>query len=843
MRFIVAMAWREIRASWRRLVLFFVCMALGVGAMVSMRSFTRVFEGSIEKDARLLLAADVRVESNDPWTADQRDILERAAALPDVAASSRMFDTDSMVRADGAGAPRPLLATIRGVDGQFPLRGTLRLRSGTGYDFSVLAGRGVIVSESLLERLRVRRGDRILVGGQPFTIRDVMMRLPGSGLNFSPGPRLLMRAADVEALGLTGFGSRVGYRWLFTTADGRERAVAEAIGREFQSRKQRGWISTFHYPANWLTESLSNIDGLLSLIGLSIVVLGGIGVASVTRVFVQQRLRTVAILKCLGGRTWRVLGAYLAQVLILSTAGALIGLGLAAALTGGLAPVVSRRLPLDVEPRLSALACLQGGLVAVLVSLLFALPPLLEIRDVKPILVLRQESVRRLGVDWLKAAAQVLIAAAIAALAGWLAGTLRTAGLLVAGIFVTAVVLHGVAAVLMHGLFRVRRARSFAARQGVRSLYRPGNQTRVTLFTVGLGALFVIAVRLFQVNVQQEYSLDLKNLAADMFFIDVQPADRDRVRSTLESLGAHEVMLLTMARGRLVGLRRNSPHPVPVPGDRFGGEFRLTSKPALDPSETIADGAFWPPTPASSPEVSIEQGYAEWLRVGVGDVLVFEIAGKRVNANVTSVRTYDRRVRTFSALVHNDFLFRPGSLEALPHSYVGAAKGPADAAARAGLQNAFTVAFPGVTFLDALDEIQEIRMRVSDVSAAVSAVGGFVLASGILILVGSVAMTRTHRLYESAIFRTLGAKRRVLFKITIVEYGVLGSLAGLVGSAAAVAVTWTMSRFGARPIPWHFHPWINVTGAASTAILVTVVGVLSTIAVTARKPTAVLREP
>src|SRR5262249_7178296 len=181
---------------------------------------------------------------------------------------------------------------------------------------------------------------------------DVVMRLPGSGLNFSPGPRLLMNAADVDALGLTGFGSRVGYRWLFTTVDGRERAVADEIAREFQSGKQRGWISTFHYTATWLAESLSNIDGLLSLIGLSIVVLGGIGVASVTRVFIQQRLRTVAILKCLGGRTRRVLGAYLAQVLILSTAGALIGLGLAAALTSGLTPFVSRRLPRTVVPGL-----------------------------------------------------------------------------------------------------------------------------------------------------------------------------------------------------------------------------------------------------------------------------------------------------------------------------------------------------------------------------------------------------------------------------------------------------------------------------------------------------------
>jgi len=693
-----------------------------------------------------------------------------------------------------------------------------------------------------MERLHVRRGDRVLIGSAPFTIRDVVMRLPANGLNFSPVPRVLMRADDMEALALTGAGSRVLYSCLLTARDGEENAVANGIGREFRAGGIRGSIGTFRYVEDWLTSSLSNIDGFLSLIGLSILVLGGIGVASVTRVFVQQRVRTVAILKCLGGKTRKVLGAYLAQVFILSVAGAIMGLIVAQGLTSSLAGFASRRLPLDVEPRLSALACVQGVSVAILISVLFALPPLLEIRDVKPVLVLRDEPIRRCRVDWLKRGAEVLIAVAIAALAGWQAATWRNAGLFVGGVFATAVVLNGMAAVIMAWLARLPAVRSFVTRQGIRSLYRPGNQTRVTLFTIGLGALFVIAVRLFQVNIQGEYSFDLANLSADMFLIDVMPGDHDGVMSTLRRLGVDDVELLPVARGRLTGVRRSPSNPNRVGRDRFGGEFRLTSKPLLDANETIGEGRFWPPTPSQQPEVSVERGYADWLRLQVGDVLIFEVAGTRLEAPVTSIRTYDRRIRSFSSLVRTDFMVRPGSLDRLPHTFIGAAKGPRDAGTRAQLQNAFVAAFPAVTFLDALDEIQEIRTRVDDASTAVSAVGGFVVTCGILILAGSVAMTRIHRLYEAAILRTLGAKRRVLIRITVIEYAILGLLAGGVGSLASIAVTWVMSRFGTRPIPWHFHPWINAAGVVSTVVVVIAVGVMATAGIFASKPMTVLRD-
>ena len=842
MRFIVAMAWREVRSSWRRLVLFFLCIALGVGAMVSLRSFTRVLSGALADNARMLLSADVRVESDRAWTADHVDVLTRHGADPGVVGHTRMIETQTIVRAADRIDARPVMVELRAVEEAFPLHGQVRLEGGAVYSHALLVSGGAVVAKSVVDRLGVAVGEAIKVGTLTLTVRGVAERIPGSALNFSPMPRVLVDYGVPDAAGLTGFGSRARFFWLYGVEDGRERTLVPAIGGEFRSRQLRGGVGTFRFVENFLTSSLSNVDGFLSLIGLAIVVLGGIGIASVMRVFVQQRVRTVAILKCLGGRNRRVIGAYAAQVVALSFLGSLLGLFVAQGITSSLAGFASARLPLDVIPRLSPLACVQGVGVGVLIGLLFALPPLLEIREVKPILVLRHDGGARRRIDWMSIGAQALIAVAIAALAGWMAGTYRNAAIFIGGIVAAVVVLHGAGTLLMTLLARMRRLRSFALRLGVGSLYRPGNQTRVILFTVGLAALFLVSVRLFQVNMQQEYALDLSDLAADMFMVDVQPDQRDAAERSLRALGAGDIRAAPVARARLVGIKRHPSNPNRVPRERVGGEYRLTDRLALEPSEEVIAGRFWPAGPAPDPEISVQDGIAGWLALQPGDVLVFEIAGRQLEAPVTSIRRLDRRARSLTWLVRADMLFRPGTLERFPHTFVGAARGPTDVTARARLQNEFLAQYPSVTLVDALDDIREIRKRIADVSSAVSILGGFVLACGMLTLVGSVAMTKMQRVYEAAIFKTLGAKRRLLIRMTLIEYGVLGLLAGCIGSGAAIAVTWVMSRWGNQPLAWRFHPGINAAGALLTAALVLLIGAAATWDVAARKPLGILKE-
>jgi len=842
MRFIVAMAWREVRSSWRRLVLFFLCIALGVGAMVSLRSFTRVLAAAAADNSRMMLAGDVRVETGTEWSADHVEVLTQQGSNPIVAGHTKIIETETIVRAAGLADARPVMVELRGVEPAFPLRGQVRLDGGRPFSYALVASGGAVITRSLVGRLGVTVGDAITVGTLTLTVRGIGDRVPGNALNLSPMPRVIVEYGVPAAAGLTGFGSRARFFWLFAVPDGQERSFANGVAQEFRARRLGGGIGTFRFIENWMITSLANVDGFLSLIGLSIVVLGGIGIASVTRVFVQQRIRTVAILKCLGGRNRKVIGAYAAQVLALSLSGSLVGLLVAQAITSGLSGFASARLPLDVIPRLSPLACAQGVAVGVLIGLLFALPPLLEIRDVKPILVLRQDAAAGRRIDWLAIGAQALIAVAIAALAGWMAGTYRNAAIFVGGIFAGVAVLHLAGTVLMRMLSRLRRLPSLALRLGVGSLYRPGNQTRVILFTVGLGALFIVSVRLFQVNMQQEYTLDLNDLAADMFMIDVQPDQRGAVESLLRTLGAADVRLLPVARARLVAVRRGPTNASRVPDERIRGEVRLTDRLALEPSEQVIEGQFWPQTPSPDPEVSVWESVAGYMGLHPGDTLTIDIGGRRLDARVTSIRRLDRRARTLSSLARADMLFRPGTLEGVPHTFVGAAKGPAEIAARARLQNTFMAQYPNATIVDALDDIGEVRKRIADVSAAVSILGGFVLVCGTLTLVGSVAMTKMQRVYEAAVFKTLGAKRRILVRVALIEYGVLGLLAGIVGSGLAIAVTWVMNRWGYQPLPWHFHPGINIAGALFTAASVTLIGVAATWDVAARKPIGILKE-
>ena len=275
---------------------------------------------------------------------------------------------------------------------------------------------------------------------------------------------------------------------------------------------------------------------------------------------------------------------------------------------------------------------------------------------------------------------------------------------------------------------------------------------------------------------------------------------------------------------------------------RAAGGRRVTYSSTLEPSETVVAGVFWDGTPSTVPEVSLEEDSARWLTAEVGDTLTFDIAGRRIDARVTSIRRLERRARSLSALTRFDIVFRPGALESAPHMFVAAARGPRDGAGRARLQNAFVEQFPNVTLVDAMDEIAEIRERIARVSSAVSILGGFVLLCGVLILVGSIAVTRTRRLYEAAILKTLGARRAVLVRIAAVEFAVLGLVAGVIGSAGSIAVTWTMMADARSRIPWRFMPAMNATGVIATIALVTAVGVLSTWGVLMKKPLGTLRE-
>src|SRR5215813_1673722 len=680
MNFVLNMAWREMRASWRRLLLFFLCIAIGVGSIVSLRSLVQNLKASVMREARTMLAADVQLGANQPWTQETRASLERFSNLSVVAGHTEVFETQTMARAANNQSATPAIIELRGVGEQFPLYGEVRLAGGTRYTHALLRDRGALAHPGVLSRLNLKVGDEVKIGQSAFTIRGVLTRVPGGATRFELIPRVIVDLADVPATGLAVFGSRVSYQWLLKAREGQDQAMVDQLRREFRTMRVDYWWS-FRELQSTMSERLQLTEGFVGLVGLAILALGGIGIASVTRVFVQQKLKTIAILKCLGGENRSVLGAYLAQALALSLAGSGAGLLLAGVITNLIPRYAAGRLPIELESGLTWQASVQGVGIGVMVALLFSLPLLLDIRQVKPILVLRQNATsRRRRVDWLRLGSWLLIAPALFSLAVWQSGSLRYAGVFL-GIAVATILVLGLAgAVLTYALRRARRLPSFALRQGVSSLYRPGNQTRTILFAVGLGALFVIAVRIQQVNVLSEFDFDLSAASADMFLVDIQKDQRPAAEATIAGLGAGAPTIIPIVQGRIIGLKRAPGNFSDLPGDQvgrmLGWERRFTYRPNREESEEIVSGKFWEPTPCVEPEISVEERYARDLQLGLDDKLIFDFLGQRVEAKITSIRRVERRNSPLAYLTRATVLFRPGTLEAAPQFFIGAVKGP-----------------------------------------------------------------------------------------------------------------------------------------------------------------------
>jgi len=463
------------------------------------------------------------------------------------------------------------------------------------------------------------------------------------------------------------------------------------------------------------------------------------------------------------------------------------------------------------------------------------------VRYVKPSLLLRDEAPPR-RIDWTRIGVMVLVSLALVAVTAWQASSLRV-GLVVCGGFgLLAVVLQAAGRLLIRIIAPLGRSPSFPLRHAVLHLSRPGNQTRVILFAVGLGAFFVVGVRSLQASLLQEFSLQVSTDSPDMFLIDIQRDQVERVRAFLADPvnGSKYARLIPVLRARVTGVTGRETNLESFEDVRARGslarEYTITYRDHLEVNERIVRGAFWT-GPATDAEVSIEKGINERFDIGVGDVMRFDILGRQVSARVTSIREVDWRDSRSGGFM---FVFRPGSLDEAPQTFISPVKGPDEAAARAKFQHDLVERFPNVSVIDFHEILLTVRDIMSKVTLGVTVVGGLVLFSGALILIGAVAMTKFQRIYEAAVLKTLGANTRTITKMLLFEYGVLGSLAGIVGSLGAVGLTWGVSRY-ALDIPWRVFAGEHVGGVFLTAALVAVIGVLASLDVLRHKPLATLR--
>jgi putative ABC transport system permease protein len=839
------MAARETRASWRRLLFFFVCIAVGVAAIVALRSVIQSVRAVVNSEARALVGADVVMSTNREWTPEVRQKVQAHLAAAGALAQTETTETPTMVRPADQSKPVAKMAQLRAVQATYPLYGAITLQSGQPYSHAILADHGVLVRPELLTALGIKDGDAIVIGTTTFTIRGVIAREPGGGPGgFTLGPRIYIDAADLASTGLLSFGSRADRLWFVRVPDARVDGLMRALRADL--RQEFVNARSYRSREDQVGRDFDRAEDYLSLVGLVIVILGGIAVSSVTRVFILQKIRSIAVLKCVGARSAQIIAVYVLQVMTLGLAGSLLGVAIAqaavAAIPLALASSTTSSVLTEAHYAVTRSAAVQGIAVGVLVSLLFSVVPLLQVRFIKPSLLLRDETVRRRA-DWLGIAALVVVSLSLVGVTAWQASSVKVGVIVCAGFMGLALVLHLAGKGLVALVAPLANSKSFPLRHAVLHLSRPGNQTRVILLAVGLGAFFIVGIRSVQASLLSEFSIQTSTDSPDMFLLDIQRGQAERMRAFLtEQLhGDGAFQLIPVLRARVVGVsgreqRLDGADEVRQRGAGLGREFTLTYRDHLESNERVVEGAFWN-SASAEPEVSVEREIATRARLHVGDTMQFEILGRTIAPRITSIREVEWRESRNGGFV---FVFRPGPLDQAPQTYVSPLKGPADPNDRARFQHALVEAFPNVSVIDFRDVLERIRDVMSKVTLAITVVGGLVLFSGALILIGAVAMTKFQRVYEAAVFKTLGANTRTIARLLLFEYGVLGSLAGLIGSLGAIVLTWGVSRY-ALEIPWRISPMEHVGGVILTAVLVAAIGVLSSLDVLRNKPLATLR--
>jgi putative ABC transport system permease protein len=785
----------------------------------------------------------VLISTNREWTPEARGIIDRHLTGAGVTAQTETVETPTMVRPADGNRTLIRMVELRAVAEAFPLYGTLGLADGRTYAHSLLRDGGVLVRPELLAALGVGVGDRILIGQRAFTIRGVITTEPGGPVGgMSLGPRVIIDMNDLASTGLLSFGSRARRVLLLKVPETRVETLVDTLREELRNEFLN--VRSFRGREDAIGRDFERAENYLSLVGLIIVILGGIAVSSVTRVFVLQKIRSIAVLKCVGAKSAQIIAIYLMQVLTLGLAGSFLGVALARLAIAAIPLAVGDTgapLLAEVEYGVTWSAAAQGVGVGVLVTLLFSVVPLLQVRLVKPSLLLRDES-RAPARDWVRIAAMVIVTAALVLLTAWQAASLEVALVVCAGFCGLAIALQQAGQLLVRAVAPLARSRSFPLRHAVLHLSRPGNQTRVILLAVGLGAFFIVGVRSLQASLLEEFSVQMTEDAPDMFLMDIQRDQAEGMRAFLSDAahGGGEFVLIPVLRARVTGVAGRETTLESFEDVRARGslarEYTVTYRDRLEDNERIVAGEFWS-GPSADAEVSIESGIRERFQIDVGDTVRFDILGKVISARVTSVREVEWNDSRRGGFM---FVFRPGVLDTAPQMYIAPVKGPEAPEARARFQSALVDRFPNVSVIDFREILRTVRDVMSKVTLAITVVGGLVLFSGGLILIGAVAMTKFQRVYEAAVFKTLGASTRAIAKMLLLEYGVLGLLAGLVGSLGAVALTWGVSRY-ALEITWRPFPGEHLVGVVATGALVAAIGVLSSLDVLRHKPLATLR--
>ena len=835
------MAWRDSRGSRARLALYLSAMVLGVAALVAIRGFGDNLTRTVNQEAKTLLGADLKLEGESPFSDSTEALVDSIGGE-----QSRRVSFASMAYFPATGGTR--LSAVRAVEGGFPYYGTLETTPDRASAVYQEQG-GALVDGTLLRQFGVSVGDSVRIGGVSYPIVGELEQAPGgSSFTSAASPRIYVPRAGLDTT-LFGRGSRVEYEVFFQFEAGRDLNALIATINPHLERRNLDIDTVEEEAADW-EDGLTDLSRFLGLAGFVALLLGSLGVASAVHVYVQRRLTSIAVLRCLGAQAGRTFRIYLAQAGVLG----IIGAGLGSTLGVGLQAFVPRLLqdflPFEVSFALSWTAVGLGMAVGVGVTLLFALWPLLEVRGVSPLQALRTEVEPSTG-GWRDPARWAVAAAVAAAVTGvavlqaptWEIGLGYAAG--VGAVF-------GVLALVARGIVAgVRRffptSWSYPWRQGLANLYRPHNQTTVLLLTLGLGVFLITTLVLVERTLLEQIQVAGGEGRPNLVLFDIQNPQVEGVTKAVKDAGApvlsREPIVTTRlqaVKGRsLEALRRDSTVDVTWAYER---DYRVTYRDHLSESETLVAGEFVgsvtgnPFQTGAAVPISMEREMAhEELNVGVGDTLTFDVQGRPVKTYISSLRTVDwQRMGTNYFVV-----FPEGVLERAPQTHVLLSRA-SDEDMSAAVQRSVVQQYPNVSAIDLsliLSTFQDLFGRLSYVIRFMAL---FSVFTGLIVLAGAVVVSRYQRAEESVLLKTLGASRDTVQKIMTVEYLFLGTFAAATGLLLALAAAWSLSYFVFNG-PFVGAPLVLLSAFGAAVVVTIGIGLWNSRGLYDRPPMDVLR--
>ncbi len=846
------LARRELRGGVRGFRIFLACLALGVAAIAGIGSLGSAVREGLRADAQKILGGDVAIRLiHREASPEERAWLQRNATVSQAADLRAMAYAAAGTTGGDPAQRRRVLVELKGVDGLWPLYGSAGVDGRpAGHDrlAALLApangAHGALVDPALPVRLGVAVGDRLRIGGQMFEIRGLLTGEPDRGTRlFTLGPRILVSRAGLDATGLVRHGSLIYFHYrLKLPAAEDPAAFAERLNAALP---RAGWrVRSLSQATPAAQRFLARIALYLTLVGLTALLVGGLGVANGVRAWLDGRIATIATFKCLGASARIVFLAYLIQVLVLALAGIALGLIAGAVLPAALADLVESVFPVTLRLGLYPGPLVLAALFGLLTALAFSLWSIARAREVPAAMLFRQTVSSVEGRPKpLYMAITALLVAALAALALFTAADPVIATIFICGCAGAFLLFRGLAWLVARGAARLSDP-ARGARRGpnlrlaLANIHRPGAPTASVILSLGLGATVLVAIALIQGNLMDQVRRQMPDRAPAFFFIDILPDQAERFDAAVDAAGGvTRTTRMPMVRARIVKLNgvpvaRAAVHPDARWATR--NERGLTYAAAMPEGSRLVAGDWWPADYRGPPQVSFDAELASGMGLAVGDTITFNVLGREITAKIANLR----RVQWRTVGMNFTVIFAPGTLENAPHSHIAAVYARPEAEMR--LLAAVNDALPNVSGVRVRDALESAAGILETIGIALRSTALVTLVAGLLVLAGAIAAGHRRRVYDAVVLKVLGATRRRVLRAFLLEYGLLGLVTAAIAALLGSIVAWAVLTLAMRS-PWTFLPGTAIGTALLCLAVMLLFGFVGTWRAMRQKPAALLR--